>query len=59
MGISIDNESCLYGLQFDDDHVVYAYVKYDAEYMSTMLKKAYDTLELSINIEKTKYLLEK
>lgn len=56
MGIQLNDDMCLYTLQFADDQVVLANDKDDMEYMVRKLIQEYFEWGLAVNIDKTKYL---
>ncbi|XP_030765767.1 uncharacterized protein LOC115889832 [Sitophilus oryzae] len=56
MGIPINEDTCLYTLQFADDQVIRPGDKDDLEYMTRKLKEEYQVWGLGMNIAKTKYL---
>lgn len=56
MGIKIDDDLCLYTLQFADDQILCAGDKDDLQYMTRKLIEEYEHWGLSMNLDKTKYL---
>ena len=56
MGIAIDDDK-LFTLHFADDQIIFAEDEYDIEYMVKKLDKEYTEWGLTINMDKTEYLV--
>jgi len=58
MGIQLNGDNHLCALQFADDQVLLAEDKEDSEYMAEKINEEYEKYEMTISVERTKYMCD-